>query len=84
MITQLPPEGASKEIEESMPIIVKLVDFSGSIIFNRGMDETLLKYSKFYAAPELASGVPSKEYTTEPDIYALGATVHFLLCGQPI
>lgn len=64
-----------------MPLIVKLIDFSGSIIFNRGMDERLLKYSKFYAAPELLTGAPSKAYTVEPDIYALGVLIHFLLSG---
>lgn len=67
-----------------MPLIIKLTDFTGSIIFNRGMDEKLLKYTKFYAAPELANGIPSKGYTTEPDIFALGATIHFLLSGEPI
>lgn len=73
VITEVPLINPNKPKEMIGDLVVKLSDFSACNIYNRGLNERISKYTPAYVAPEI---IMNKNYSTEPDIYALGILVH--------
>lgn len=60
---------------------VKLIDFGTARFYKKSMDEdTIYLGTKVYAAPEQFGGMGQTDART--DIYSLGMTLSYLLCGK--
>ncbi|CAL6079512.1 Kinase [Hexamita inflata] len=71
------PENYDQQTSKFVPC-VKVADFGTSVVF-RGKTERAAVGTPGYVAPEV---LQQKEYTTQPDIYALGVITYVLLAGH--